>query len=110
MDNGKFVELAKALVSNYYATSAEAQDTVQGKKRAFDYYHGVNVNTIYVVWLSKTLQNNKALLSAPVSDGRYFEVTYNGDKEEFYVDTYVKENNTVVSKQIANNIWLKQSD
>jgi hypothetical protein len=39
------------------------------------------------------LQNNKALLSTTVPDGRYYEITYNGDKHEAYLDTYVKESN-----------------
>lgn len=55
---------------------------------------------IYVVWLTKVLQNNKAMLSTSVDgDGLYFEVTFNGDKNEFYVDTYGKLDN----KAIANN-------
>ena len=46
---------------------------------------------IYVVWMCKTLQNNKALLSTDIEgDTRYYEITYNGDKEEFYFDAYVK--------------------
>lgn len=51
---------------------------------------------IYVVWLSKVLQNNKALLSTTYPDTRYYEITYNGDKNEFYFDTYVKEINQVI--------------
>lgn len=50
--------------------------------------------TIYIVWFSKTLQNWKALVSTDIPDGRYYEVTYNGDKEEAYVDTYTKVRNT----------------
>ena len=46
---------------------------------------------IYVVWMCKALQNNKALLSTDiVGDTRYYEITYNGDKGEFYFDVYVK--------------------
>jgi hypothetical protein len=43
------------------------------------------------------LQNNKALLSTNQPDGMYFEITYNGDKQEFYVDAYVKSENYVVA-------------
>jgi hypothetical protein len=56
---------------------------------------GVAVSQIYIVWFSKTLQNWKALLSTAVADGRYYEVTYNGDSEEAYVDTYEKLTNSV---------------
>lgn len=47
-------------------------------------------HVIYIVWFSKTLQNWKALLSTNQADGRYYEVTYNGDKREAYVDIYEK--------------------
>lgn len=45
---------------------------------------------VYVVWYSKTLQNHKALLSTSLSDGMYYECTYNGDKKELYFDAYKK--------------------
>ena len=51
---------------------------------------------IYLVWISKVLQNNKALLSTTYPDTRYYEITYNGDKNEFYFDAYVKEINQVI--------------
>lgn len=53
---------------------------------------------LYVVWLVKVLQNNKALLSTSRSgDGLYFEVTNNGDKNEMYLDVYKKQENICVS-------------
>ena len=51
---------------------------------------------IFVVWSCKTLQNKKALLSATFKGAPYFEMTYNGDKDEIYVDVYKKEKNYVV--------------
>lgn len=51
---------------------------------------------LYIVWFSKTLQNTKALVSSVHSDGLYYEVTYNGDKKETYVDTYKKVTNSVI--------------
>lgn len=48
----------------------------------------ITTNDVYVVWLNRTLQNNKALLSTTISDGMYYEVTYNGDKNELYFDAY----------------------
>ena len=55
---------------------------------------GYNANEIapmdmYVVWFCKTLQNWKALVSG-VNVNQYIEVTYNGDKQETYIDVYNK--------------------
>lgn len=51
---------------------------------------------VYVVWSCKILQNNKALLSTTVSDGMYYECTYNGNEDEIYVDAYKKWENILV--------------
>ena len=51
---------------------------------------------VYVVWLCKALGNNKALLSTDVPDGMYYDVTYNGAKNEAYVDAYKKQENVCV--------------
>lgn len=48
------------------------------------------IDEVYVVWFSKTLQNWKALVSTTLPDGMYYEVTYNGDDEETYLDGYKK--------------------
>lgn len=56
----------------------------------------VTEEDVFVVWSCKTLQNNKALLSTTVSDGMYYECTYNGDKDEMYADVYKKWDNIVV--------------
>lgn len=55
--------------------------------------NNVTIDDVYVVWFSKTLQNAKALLSTNLPDGMYYEVTYNGDKEEAYLDAYKKFDN-----------------
>lgn len=53
---------------------------------------------VYIVWYCKTLQNCKALLSTTVSDGMYYEITYNGDKKEFYLDAYKKWQNVCIKE------------
>lgn len=51
---------------------------------------------VYTVWKCKALQNWKFLLSSTLPDGMYYELTYNGDKNEWYLDAYKKfENYTV---------------
>lgn len=39
---------------------------------------------VYVVWKCKALQNWKYLISSSLPDGMYYELTYNGDKHEWY--------------------------
>ena len=51
---------------------------------------------VYLVWMCKTLQNWKFLISSTITDGMYYEITYNGDKEEWYLDAYKKFENRVV--------------
>ena len=45
---------------------------------------------VYIVWKCKALQNWKYLLSTSLFDGMYYELTYNGDKHEWYLDAYKK--------------------
>ena len=51
---------------------------------------------VYIVWKCKTLQNWKWMVSSTLSDGMYYEVTYNGDKKEFYLDAYKKVENVCI--------------
>ena len=53
---------------------------------------------IYIVWKCKTLKNWKYLISTTLSDGMYYELTFNGDKHEWYLDAYKKFENKVVKE------------
>ena len=79
MDNGVFINKCKDIVANYFNSHADKTD-----------HKNITIDDVYVVWSCKTLQNNKALLSTNVCDGMYYEITYNGDKKEIYVDAYKK--------------------
>jgi hypothetical protein len=79
MDINKFIPKAKKLVAEYTIQHLDVTDNVM-----------FNEEDVYVVWYSKTLQNAKALLSTPLPDGMYYEVTLNGDKNEIYFDAYKK--------------------
>ena len=87
MDNAKFIELCKNIVVKYFNENSDKTDNKE-----------ITNNDIYIVWLCKTLQNNKALLSTNVADGMYYEITFNGDKKEAYVDVYKKWKNYVVKE------------
>lgn len=50
----------------------------------------VTMEMVFIVWFSKTLQNWKALVSTTLPDQAYYELTYNGDSDELYIDKYVK--------------------
>lgn len=47
---------------------------------------------VFIVWSCKTLQNWKALAGI-YGRHEYFELTYNGDKNELYLDVYKKSEN-----------------
>ena len=79
MDNQLFIEKCKAFVENYVDEHLDESDNVR-----------ICDGDVFVVWSCKTLQNNKALLSTTLSDGMYYECTYNGDKKELYFDAYKK--------------------
>lgn len=51
---------------------------------------------LYTVWKCKTLQNWKFLISTSLYDGMYYEVTFNGDKHEWYLDAYKKFENKCI--------------
>ncbi|MFR5877077.1 MAG: DUF6275 family protein [Eubacterium sp.] len=85
MDEQTFIKLAKRSVKEYVNANLDITD---GKR--------VSEKDIYIVWQCKTLQNNKALLSTTLPDGMYYECTFNGDKNEMYVDAYKKWENFVV--------------
>lgn len=56
---------------------------------------------VYTVWKAKALQNWKYLISSTLCDGMYYELTYNGDKEEWYLDAYKKfENRKIPAAQV----------
>ena len=87
MGNDKFLKVVKAEVTKYVN---ERLDKSDGKK--------ITEDDVFIVWSCKTLQNNKALASTTLSDGMYYELTYNGDKDELYFDAYKKWENICIPK------------
>lgn len=54
---------------------------------------------VYTVWKCKALQNWKFLISTNLYDGMYYEVTFNGDKNEWYLDAYKKWENICIKAE-----------
>lgn len=79
MNEKEFVKICKIEIIKYYQKNLDVSDN-----------HIVGFRDIYIVWMCKTLQNNKALFSTNLIDEMYFELTYNGDKKELYLDAYKK--------------------
>lgn len=79
MDNNTFEAKCKELVAEYSNEHIDKTDNTR-----------ITSKDVYIVWQCKTLQNSKALLSTTLSDGMYYELTYNGDKKQIYLDAYKK--------------------
>lgn len=78
-------EKAKDLVKAYILEHLDKSDSVP----VFD---------VFTVWKCKVLQNWKYLLSSTLPDGMYYELTYNGDKHEWYLDAYKKFENRCITE------------
>ncbi len=83
MNEKVFIAKCRDLVKKYATEHLDKSDKIP----EFD---------VFVAWNVKVLQNNKALLSTTLFDGMYYEVTYNGDKKEFYFDAYKKFENKCI--------------
>ena len=77
---------AFAIVINYIEENLDKSDTTPDFE-------------VYVVWKCKALQNWKYLISSSLPDGMYYELTYNGDKHEWYLDAYKKFENRRFSEE-----------
>ena len=63
----------------------------------------------YIVWKCKTLQNWKYLMSTDLHDGMYYELTFNGDKQEWYLDAYKKFENRCISDNLFKSLAIAES-
>lgn len=59
--------------------------------------------TPVLVWHCKALQNRKYVFGTPKA-GIIHEVTYDGEKDAWYVDRYTKEENSVVLPKLPEGI------
>ena len=87
MTNQEFMLKVQRTVAEYTSEHSDITDNLEP----------INPDEVYIVWMCKTLQNCKALASTPRPDGMYYELTYNGDKNELYLDAYKKFENRCIA-------------
>lgn len=78
MTNAEFIEKAKALVRDYTNENSVEKNAMIG------------TDEVFAVWDCYILGNIKALFVTSLRDGMYYEVTYNKQKDEIYLDAYRK--------------------
>lgn len=83
MKSSIFINYAKNLVRDYANEHLDKSDDTP----EFD---------VFVVWYAYELGHSKALLSTTLLDGMYYEITYNSNKNEIYVDAYKKFENKCI--------------
>lgn len=86
MNEKEFTKLVREKVTEYTNEHLDKTDQKQ-----------ITVDDVFIVWQCKTLQNNKALASTTLFDGMYYEITFNGDKNELYFDAYKKWKNICIA-------------
>lgn len=82
LSSEEFMKLAKAKVYEMALASLCPTDDVV-----------FTIDNVYIVTHAFILKNQKAMVSTTLTDGKYYEVTYNEAKSEMYVDQYVKVQN-----------------
>ena len=86
LDSKEFQEIAKRTVFEMVQEGLDPTDNVK-----------LTMDDVYVTWFGFILGNMKALVSTSLPDGKYYEVTYNKEKKEIYIDCYVKIKQKVVT-------------
>ena len=85
MTTDNFLSIARQMVQDYTEEHLDKTDKMF-----------VTYDDVFVVWYAITLQNSNALLATTLRDGMYYEITYNGDKNEIYLDAYKKFENRCI--------------
>lgn len=79
MNSDKFFEVGKKVVKELAESTLCPTDNIK-----------LSLDDVYMVLYAYVLGNMKATFSTNLSDGKYYEVTYNSATDELYVDQYVK--------------------
>lgn len=82
-------DVAISLVQRYIRSVLSQRDPA--------FYAAYPKIAVYIVWKAKVLQNWKYLISTDVPDNYYYELTFNGDKNEWYLDAYARTTNVCIT-------------
>lgn len=83
-DPDRFIMTAKAIVVQNY-NEHRRQEQVE-----FD------MDSVYIVSFGKVLGNWKAVVASPLARGLLWEISYNGHRNEAYLDFYKKITNVII--------------
>lgn len=84
----RIYQMCRLCIKRGYIT----EDDLNNLKYLYDSYHSQGGNGTG----TELYKRAKALISTTVPDGMYYEITYNGDKGEMYLDAYKKMHNECI--------------
>ena len=64
-------------------------------KRLYD--QDFTIEELHLVWFAKALQNYKCVIVDLEDNQRYYELTFNGTRNQIYLDIYEKQYNVVIN-------------
>jgi hypothetical protein len=87
-DPDRFLMMAKQVAVANYNKSRDAGRSPE-----------LTMDSVYIVWFTKTLGNWKAIIASPTIKGLIWEIVYNAHRKECYVEVYKKLNSVKVSME-----------
>ncbi|WEV40338.1 DUF6275 family protein [Lactobacillus sp. ESL0681] len=88
MDNKRFISICKQSVAEY----AKADE-----------------DSIFVTWLVKAADNNKAMLGIEGESSDYYECTYKGSEHKLYMDVYTRAQHLGITDEALKSFEFKQN-
>jgi hypothetical protein len=86
----EFIMTARLAVLDVVRSQLDPTDNVE-----------IGIDDVYEVTHGYILGNQKAMISTSLTDGKYYEVTYDATKQIMYIDCYVKFNQRIVGIELS---------